>query len=109
LSSSSSFSSSSASSSSFTSCFLPPPSQWPTRPCPLFPSRVSIPIIFARPIQPRLPQPSPTPSIDHPAEALIDDINTDVAVALNSLARPAYAACAADPFLTGPPGGHQPA
>jgi hypothetical protein len=49
------------------------------------------------------------PSTDHPAEALIDDINTDVAVALNSLARPAYAACAADPFLTGPPGGHQPA
>ncbi|RSH90469.1 riboflavin kinase [Saitozyma podzolica] len=50
------------------------------------------------------------PELDYVSkEALIDDINTDVAVALNSLARPAYAACAADPFLTGPPGGHQPA
>lgn len=70
---------------------------------------ISYPITFSNPTPPRLPGATPIPSTDHPPEALIDDINTDVAVALNSLARPAYAACAADPFLTGPPGGHQPA
>lgn len=32
-------------------------------------------------------------------EALIDDINTDVQVGLNCLARPAYAALASDPFF----------
>jgi hypothetical protein len=35
------------------------------------------------------------------AEALIDDINTDVKVALNCLARPSYACLASDPRLTG--------
>lgn len=35
------------------------------------------------------------------AEALIDDINTDVKVALNSLARPDYAVLANDPFFGG--------
>lgn len=34
------------------------------------------------------------------SEALVDDINTDVKVALNSLARPAYAALADAPFLS---------
>jgi len=33
------------------------------------------------------------------AEALIDDINFDVKVALNSLARPGYASFAHDPYL----------
>ena len=36
---------------------------------------------------------------DIAAEALIEDINTDAKVALNSLARPSYAALASDPFL----------
>lgn len=34
-------------------------------------------------------------------EALIQDIQTDVSVALNGLARPAYAAYATSPFLIG--------
>ncbi|ORX34116.1 riboflavin kinase-domain-containing protein [Kockovaella imperatae] len=40
------------------------------------------------------------PELDYVSkEALIEDINTDARVALNSLARPAYAALASDPFL----------
>ena len=35
------------------------------------------------------------------AEALVEDIQTDVRVALNSLARSGYASFAADPFLAG--------
>ncbi|WVR05642.1 hypothetical protein IAU60_002664 [Kwoniella sp. DSM 27419] len=41
------------------------------------------------------------PELDYVSkEALIEDIQTDVRVALNSLARPAYQSFAADPFLT---------
>ncbi|WRT65938.1 uncharacterized protein IL334_002889 [Kwoniella shivajii] len=41
------------------------------------------------------------PELDYVSkEALIQDIQTDVKVALNSLARPAYAELANDPFLT---------
>ena len=36
----------------------------------------------------------------NPAEALIDDINTDVKVALNCLQRPAYAAFASSTFFS---------
>lgn len=38
-------------------------------------------------------------------EALIQDIQTDVKVALNSLARPEYAKYASSPFLIDGPGG----
>lgn len=34
------------------------------------------------------------------SDALVDDINFDVKVALNSLARPGYAAYASDPYLS---------
>lgn len=44
---------------------------------------------------------------DKVAEALICDINTDVKVALRSLARPEWAKYANHPYLTGPPGGSQ--
>lgn len=44
---------------------------------------------------------------DHVAEALICDINTDVKVALRSLARPEWAKYATHPYLTGPPGESQ--
>lgn len=37
-------------------------------------------------------------------EALIDDINVDVKVALNSLAREGYAKYASDPFFARPGG-----
>jgi len=34
------------------------------------------------------------------SDALVDDINFDVKVALNSLARPGYASYASDPYLS---------
>lgn len=40
-------------------------------------------------------------------EALISDINTDVKVALNSLARPEWAKYSTHPFLIGRPGSSQ--
>lgn len=48
------------------------------------------------------------PELDYVSkEALISDINTDVKVALNSLARPTWAKYASHPYLIGRPGGSQ--
>lgn len=55
-----------------------------------------------------VPPPSPRgPRAEAASEALISDINTDVKVALNSLARPEWAKYSTHPFLIGRPGGSQ--
>lgn len=55
-------------------------------------------------VSPIAPPPTRSPWLCSRPDALIADIQFDVKVALNGLARPAYAEYATSRFLTGPPG-----